>query len=130
MMRFFRCGAFTAAIKSGLSQALMSPGRWMKGTLGNTSATSEMRGPLGPSEKLVEIIVGIPKIFPMWAKARTLFRNSGWLWFATPLHKPVWWSTRTSAELSGVNRESDLLSSDFIVSLLLFADEEFIAAAY
>src|SRR5260370_38659741 len=44
-----------------------------------------------------------------------IIQNSGWLWFATPLHRPVWWSTRSSAEFSGVNRASDFLSSDDIL---------------
>jgi hypothetical protein len=58
MSNFFRPVFFTAATKSLLSHALISPGRCTIVASGSPSATAGMIGPFGPSAELVVMIDG------------------------------------------------------------------------
>lgn len=66
-------GGFTALTKSSLSQALIWPGRGMKGASGNWAFSSGTSGPLGPFSKLVVRMVGRLKYFAKSPSASTLF---------------------------------------------------------
>ena len=76
MISCLRPVCLMAATKSSLSQALIWPGRAMKGASGKLAFSSGMITPLGPFSKLVVKIVGSRKCFAVSASASTLLRNS------------------------------------------------------
>src|SRR5690606_39304818 len=73
MISCFLPVALTALTKASLSQALIWPGRGMKGASGNRVFSSGASGPLGPSSKLVVEMVGSLEYLVGWFSARTVF---------------------------------------------------------
>ncbi|MNN15012.1 hypothetical protein D3C81_1281070 [compost metagenome] len=93
--------ASTAATKSGLSQALISPLRATYLACGAFSWISGISGPLGPCGTEAVVMTGSLLSVAILARAAARRRNSGMGMSPTVWNRPLWWSISSMAVSAG-----------------------------
>lgn len=92
MISVLRPVAFTAATKSGLSQALISPLRATYFACGAFSCISGISGPFGPCGTEAVVMTGIRASVATFASVTAFARSSVIGMSLTVWNRPLWWS--------------------------------------
>src|SRR3989442_7463182 len=101
MISVLRPVALTAATKSGLSQALISPLRATYLACGAFSWISGISGPFGPCGTDAVVITGILHSVAILASAAAWARSLGIGMSFTVWNRPLWWSISSIAASLG-----------------------------
>lgn len=101
MISVFLPVSFTAATKSGLSHALISPLRATYLACGAFSWISGISGPLGPCGTEAVVMTGSLHSVAILASAAARRRSSGIGMSPTVWNRPLWWSISSMAVSAG-----------------------------